>query len=90
MQLEEEVLLAADDGSQDELNLSSFSVNSLQGSPRVVLNEEEEGVEETEKQRREDKDYHYPSTSTLPDEERLVEKGAHRCMTNLEALLNCI
>ena len=43
-------------------------------------------MEETKKQRREDKDYHYPSTSTLPDEERLVEKGAHRCMTNLEAL----
>ena len=48
VQLEEEALLAADDGSQDELNLSSFSVNSHQGSPRVVLNEEEEGVEETE------------------------------------------
>ena len=31
-------------------------------------------------------EYKYPSTSTLPDEERLEEKGPHRCKTNLEAL----
>ena len=79
-------MAGAIDEPEDDFDLFNTSFNSPLGSPRVEMNEEEEGVEETEKQRQEDVDYKYPSKSTLPDEERLVEKGPHRCMTNLEAL----
>ena len=54
-----------------------------------MATEEEEGEEETERQKIEDKDYvptRYPSTSTLPASDAMTEIGPHRCMTDLEAL----
>ena len=83
VQFEEEQLLEAGDDLEDTFNVSFDSPPS---SPGVAMEEEDEGLEETEKQRREGKDYmptRYPSTSTLPASEKMNEVGPHRCMTDL-------
>ena len=85
---EEDQLFGAEEASEVSHN-SSF--DTLPGSPQVVMHEEDEGVEETEKQKRKDPDFlpRSQSASTIAASDQMstkTDKGPHRCMTYLEAL----